>query len=176
MLYFASEIFPRVRAMIPDAVFQVIGPDPPAEVRRLSGSNIEIIGYASDVRPYFDRARLSVAPLRFGAGVKGKVNHSMAIGVPTVVTSIAAEGMHLVHEQNAMVADDPQSFADAVHRVWSSDELWKRLSMNGRDNVRDHFSVEAASRPIDELLEWAGLSILPQSYGPRSAIPRSVHR
>ncbi len=78
VLYFANEIFPRVRAVIPDAVFQVIGPDPPPEVRSLSCSHIEILGYIADIRPYFDQARLSVAPLRFGAGVKGKVNQSMA--------------------------------------------------------------------------------------------------
>ncbi len=174
VLYFAREIFPRVQAIIPDAVFQVIGPEPPPEVRRLSGPNIEILGYVSDVRPYFDCARLSVAPVRFGAGVKGKVNQSMVLGVPTVVTSIAAEGMYLVHGQNAMIADDPLSFADAVVQIWTSTELWERLSSNGRENIREHFSVEAASQRIDELLEWAGLFTSAQSRGPNPALPWTV--
>ena len=152
----------------------MIGPEPPPEVRRLSSPNIEILGYVADVRPYFDCARLSVAPLRFGAGVKGKVNQSMALGVPTVVTSIAAEGMYLVHGHNAMIADDPESFADAVVRVWTSTELWERLSTNGRENLREHFSVEAASQPIDELLEWAGLSAWVQGRGPNPALPWTV--
>ncbi len=174
VLYFAREIFPRVRAIIPDAVFQAIGPEPPPEVRRLSSPNIEILGYVADVRPYFDCARLSVAPLRFGAGVKGKVNQSMALGVPTVVTTIAAEGMYLVHGHNAMIADDPESFADAVVRVWTSTELWERLSTNGRENLREHFSVEAASQPIDGLLEWAGLSASAGSRNSNPALPWTV--
>lgn len=81
----------------------------------------------------------------------------MAFGVPTVVTSIAAEGMHLVHEESAMIAEDPASFADAVVRLWTSKPLWERLSKNGRESVREHFSVETANRRIDELLAFAGL-------------------
>ena len=135
----------------------MIGADAPPEIHALAGKNIEIIGFVPDVAPYFEQARLSVAPLRFGAGVKGKVNQSMALGVPAVVTSMAAEGMHLVHEENAMIADDPERFADAIVRVWTSAELWQRLSDRGRENVREHFSVEAASRHIDNLLSWAGL-------------------
>jgi glycosyltransferase involved in cell wall biosynthesis len=65
--------------------------------------------------------------------------------------------MHLVHGQNAMIADDPASFADAIVRVWSSPELWKRLSSEGLKNAREHFSVDTAARRIDELLRWAGL-------------------
>jgi GT2 family glycosyltransferase/glycosyltransferase involved in cell wall biosynthesis len=164
VLYFAREIFPRVRALVPDAVFQVIGPLPPPEIRRLCSPSFEILGHVPDVRPCFDRARISVAPLRFGAGVKGKVNQSMSLGVPAVVTSIAAEGMYLVHEENAMIADEPESFAEAIERVWTSPDLWKRLSAGGRKNVREHFSVEVATRRIDELLEWAGLPVSDGSH------------
>jgi len=159
VLFFARAIFPRVRDQLPDVVFQVIGPDAPPEILELASPSIQILGFVPEVKPIFDRARVSVAPLRFGAGVKGKVNQSMALGVPTVVTSIAAEGMYLVHEENAMIADDPECFADAVVRLYSSSELWKRLSVNGRESVRQHFSVEAASQRVDELLEWAGLGV-----------------
>jgi GT2 family glycosyltransferase/glycosyltransferase involved in cell wall biosynthesis len=159
VLYFAREIFPRIHHRLPDAVFQVIGPDAPPEVRRLASPNIAVLGYVPDVRPLFDRARLSVAPLRFGAGVKIKVNQSMAFGVPAVVTSIAAEGLHLVDGQNALFADDAEQFADAVVRLWSSRELWETLSTNGLENIREHFSVQAAARSINDLLLWAGLPV-----------------
>jgi glycosyltransferase involved in cell wall biosynthesis len=158
VLYFAREIFPRVRARVREAVFRVIGAEPTPEIRDLAGPDIEIVGSVDDVAPYFERARLSVAPLRYGAGVKGKVNQSMALGVPVVVTSIAAEGMYLEHEENALIADAPESFAAAVVRLWRSEELWERLSRGGRANVEEHFSVEAASRRIDDLLAWAGLA------------------
>jgi glycosyltransferase involved in cell wall biosynthesis len=158
VLYFANEIFPLIHSRIRHAVFQIIGSDPPPEIVQLASANIEVLGYVADVKPIFDRARVSVAPIRFGAGVKGKVNQSMALGVPSVITSVAAEGMYLAHEHDAMIADDPESFADAVVRVWNSRVLWERLSINGRRNLREHFSVEAAAKPIDEMLEWAGLT------------------
>jgi glycosyltransferase involved in cell wall biosynthesis len=157
VLYFAAEIFPRVLSRVPGVVFQVIGPDPTPEIRRLASPFLNILGFVADVEPIFDRARVSVAPLRFGAGVKGKVNQSMSFGVPSVVTSIAAEGMYLTHGENAMIADQPESFADAVVRLLTSPELWHKVSKNGVKNVADHFSIDAAAKSIDELLDWAGL-------------------
>jgi O-antigen biosynthesis protein len=158
VVFFAQEIFPRVRQRIPRAVFKVIGPHPTPEISGLASRSIHILGFVPDVKPIFDKARLSVAPLRFGAGVKGKINQSMALGVPTVVSSIAAEGMYLTHEVDTMIADEPESFAQAVVQLWSSPDLWRKISKNGLLNLQEHFSVAAATRPIDELLAWAGLS------------------
>ena len=76
----------------------------------------------------------------------------------------------MVHEENAMIADDPERFADAVVRTWSSHDLWQRLSTNGRENVREYFSVEAASRSIDAILEWADLSPLHRFTRPVSQL------
>jgi O-antigen biosynthesis protein len=158
VLYFGREILPLVRRSLRGFTVQVIGPDVPAAIQDLDCADVQILGYVPDVLPYLDQARLSIAPMRFGAGVKGKVNQSMAHGVPVVVSSMAAEGMHLVHEQNAMIADLPAAFADSITRVFRSKELWERLSISGRANVREHFSTEAASRPVDRLLTRAGLS------------------
>lgn len=155
VLYFAREVMPLIRERRPGVVFQVIGPDAPDEIRALACADIEIVGFVAEVEPYFDRARISVAPMRFGAGVKGKVNQSMALGVPTVVSSIAAEGMFLTHGENTLIADDPGSFAEAALRLFDDRELWERIADGGRKNVRDYFSVEAASRRIDEVLALA---------------------
>ena len=155
--FFIREILPLIHRKLPDVVFEVIGPDVPPEVLALASDHVKFLGYIPDVTPLFDRARVSVAPIRFGAGVKGKVNQSMAMGVPTVVTSIAAEGMYLVHGQDAMIADDPSHFADSVIRLYTSGGLWNRLSFNGRESVRKHFSVEASVQRVDELLRWAGV-------------------
>ncbi len=157
ILHFIREIFPRIHERLPEATLNVIGPHPAPEIVECAGPSIRILGHVPDVEPIFDRARVSVAPIRFGAGVKGKINQSMALGVPVVASSIAAEGMYLVHEHSAIIADDPESFVDAVIRLWTLRELWQRVAANGRRNLRDHFSVEAAKKPIDELLEWAGL-------------------
>jgi len=164
VLFFMNEVVPRVHDRTPGAIFHVLGHNAPAAIRRLASRRVRIYRHVTDVRPIFDNARVSVAPIRFGAGVKVKLSQSMALGVPTVVTSVAAEGMHLVHEQNAMIADDPDSFAESLVRAWSSPDLWQRLSSNGRQNIRDHFSVAATNRGIDAILEWAGLAP-PHAHG-----------
>ena len=84
----------------------------------------------------------------FRSGVKGKVNLSMAHGQPVVATLCAVEGMHLQDGVDVLVADDAQSFADAVVRLYSDEELWNRLARNGLENVARHFSLEAARNTV----------------------------
>ena len=76
-----------------------------------------MLGFQKDIAPYFNACRLMVAPLRFGAGIKGKLGTSFSYGLPVVATSIAAEGMYLEHGREVLIADDPQEFADAVARL-----------------------------------------------------------
>jgi glycosyltransferase involved in cell wall biosynthesis len=114
-------------------------------------------GFVEDLTPFLDGCRLSVAPLRYGAGVKGKVNQAMSHGQPVVATSIAVEGLHAEPGEDVLVADDPADFADAVVRLYEDPELWLRLSRGGLDNVRRHFSRDAARRAITELFEDLGI-------------------
>lgn len=145
VLWFGREIFPLVHARLPDVRFHCIGMAPPAEVLALQAQpGIVVHGHVADLAPYMDGARIAVAPLRFGAGVKGKVNLSMAHGQPVVATSCAVEGMHLADGRDVLVADDPAAFADAVLRLHEDAALWARLSANGRGNIARHFSMDAA--------------------------------
>jgi O-antigen biosynthesis protein len=100
------------------------------------------------VRPFFDSVRVSVAPLRFGAGVKGKINQSMAFGVPVVATSLGVEGTDLRDREDIMVADEPERFARALVELYESEELWNRLSENGIRKTRELYSVEAAREKL----------------------------
>jgi glycosyltransferase involved in cell wall biosynthesis len=83
------------------------------------------------------------------------VNLAMAHGTPNVVSGIAAEGMHLVHGESAMIADDPADFAEAVTALYTDERLWAEVSRRGRENIRDHFSVEAVGRLIEDLIALA---------------------
>jgi O-antigen biosynthesis protein len=94
---------------------------------------------------------LSVAPLRFGAGIKGKINQSMAFGVPVVATSLAVEGMDLTDHEDILVADQPEDFARALVELYESEELWKRLSENGIRKTRELYSPDAARKKLEFL-------------------------
>ena len=120
--------------------------------RELAGERIEVHGHVADLDPYLDGCRLAVAPLRYGAGVKGKVNLGMAHGQPVVATPVAVEGMNLVDGEDVLVAATAAEFADAIVRLYGDAALWQRLSDRGTENVRRHFSFDAARAALARIL------------------------
>ena len=153
ILWFCREIFPLVLHREPDMQLLVIGAEPPRDVKELGSGQIQILGHVPDVSSLFDSCRVSVAPLRYGAGVKGKVNQSLAYGLPVVATSQAIEGMFLEDGESVLVADQPRAFADQLIRVYRDQLLWERLSAGGVDVMEAHFSFAAARRALIELIE-----------------------
>jgi len=95
--YFVSDIWPNLAAGLPaDARLLIVGAAPTQPVLELANDRILVTGYVPELKPYFDRARVFVVPLRYGAGIKGKLVESLAHGVPSIATSIAVEGMGIV--------------------------------------------------------------------------------
>lgn len=151
--WFAREVFPRIREALPGVAFHCIGSEPPEDIRALAAlPGIEVHGHVPDIDPYMDGCRIAVAPLRYGAGVKGKVNLSMAHGQPVVATPCAVEGMHLVDGEDVLVAGDAAAFADAVLRLYRDEALWQRLAAGGLANVERHFSADAARDVVRRIL------------------------
>jgi O-antigen biosynthesis protein len=165
VLYFVRDILPRIHARLPDLRLYVVGNAPPEAVRALAGYHVVVTGFVADLATYLAGCRLTVAPLRYGAGVKGKINMSMAHGVPVVATPLAVEGMHLVDGEQALVAGDAAAFADAVVRLHEDAALWDRLSQNGVAHTERHFSFAAAATAltaaIDALLPAASPAAAP---------------
>ena len=153
---FARDVVPLVRGRLPGARFLVVGSDAPPEILALAGDDIVITGHVSDLRGLFEHARLSVAPLRFGAGVKGKINTSMSFGVPVVASELALEGMHLEPDRDVLVGRDPEAFAEAMTRLYQDEALWQRLREAGLASIRRAFSVEAAEATLRELRRAIG--------------------
>lgn len=157
--WFGRHVFPAIHARQPQIRFHCIGMSPPAEVLALqSQPGIVVHGHVADVGPYMDGARVAIAPLRFGAGVKGKINLSMAHGQPVVATSCAVEGMHLTDGHDVLVADEADAFAEAVLRLYNDAALWQRLSDHGRENIAHHFSMEAARDTVQRVFRRRGRS------------------
>lgn len=146
--WLADQILPRIRAVEPSITLHVAGGDAPAEISALDGRDgITVHGHVPDLGPLLQACRVSVAPLRYGAGVKGKVNQALAHGLPVVATACAVEGMHLREGEDVLVADDAAAFAKAVLRAHGDAALWARLSEGGLANTRRHFSPDVV-RPV----------------------------
>ncbi len=152
VLWFVREVFPLIRAKHAEINLHCIGADVPAEIRVLgSRPGVEIHGHVPDLQPWMDRCRVSVAPLRYGAGVKGKINQAMAHGLPVVATSPAVEGMHLRDGVDVLVADSAEAFAQAVLRLNGDAALWEQIATHALQNVTEHFSLDAARQTVREL-------------------------
>jgi Predicted glycosyltransferases len=165
VLFFMQKIYPLVSERLRDAKFYIIGDKAPPEIAALATEKIVVAGLQKDVRPFFDSVKLSVAPLRFGAGVKGKINQSMAFGVPVVATSLAVEGMGLADHEDILVADEPEDFARALIELYESEELWNRLSENGIRKTRASYSTDTASKTLEFLFGEEHLKGLDRSKG-----------
>ncbi len=151
--YFVSEILPLVTRERPQIRFRVVGSNMPPEIGALASGSVEPIGYVEDVEPLFQQCRVFVAPLRHGAGMKGKVGHSLGFGLPVVTTPIGAEGIGLIDEENALICRDAPSFAAAVLRLYTDEDLWRRLSEAGRDLIGRKFSAEVVCNQLVSLVE-----------------------
>jgi GT2 family glycosyltransferase len=152
VLYFCREILPTLRERIPELRFLILGSRPTPAIEALANDHIQVLGFQKDISPYFNACRLMVAPLRFGAGIKGKLGTSFSFGLPVVATSIAAEGMYLQHGREVLIGDTPQEFADAVLRLYNDPALWASMSTAGRQLVRERYSPEVIREGLRQVI------------------------
>ena len=152
--YFAREIFPIVRSRIPDATLRLVGSDPTQSVRDLAMlPGVTVTGHVPDVRPYALDATMTVAPLRLARGTQNKILESMAMGVPVVATSVAAKGVAATPGQHLLVADDRDSFAAEVIRMFEDKPLRESLAVSARKQVESEHSWARSMEKLDAILE-----------------------
>ncbi|MDQ4021681.1 MAG: glycosyltransferase, partial [Actinomycetota bacterium] len=142
--WMVHDVLPLVHHRHPATVLHVVGSNPSSDVLELACDTVEVHGWVPDLMPLHQRCRLSVAPLRFGAGVKGKVGESMAAGLPTVCTPVAVEGMRLVNGHHVLVAADATGFADQVVTLLDDDALWCTISEAATGAVAERFGPDVA--------------------------------
>jgi GT2 family glycosyltransferase/glycosyltransferase involved in cell wall biosynthesis len=149
--WFVDQILPLIRHRL-DISFVAVGADPPRRLLEKAGSGVQFTGWVPNADPVFDGARVFVAPLRYGAGMKGKVGQAMALGIPTVTTTIGAEGMDLEDGTHALIRDDPRAFAEAVIDIHENEALWTTISIAAMAAVVERWSPAAMSQRLQGLL------------------------
>ena len=152
MKFYLREVHPLVHERLNAAELTIIGADAPRSLRRLATDGARFVGQVEDLAPYFSAARLSIAPIRYGAGIKGKIQTSLALGVPVVTTSAGAEGMPISDGRGALIADGPHAFAEAVVRLHSEAELWRSLADAGRLATVEHYSPGRAEDILSRIV------------------------
>lgn len=155
--YFVAEIMPLLRKKVPGVVFNVVGSKVPQAISDLQCEDVVIHGFVANLDPLLDQMLVSIAPLRYGAGIKGKIGSAMTVGLPVVATTMATEGMALTPRENILVADKPESIAEAIAELYQNEDLWNQISTNGLAFAEEAWGAAAAWQILQELLE--GLDI-----------------
>ncbi len=145
--WFIDSVWPLVLEQDPTRTFHIVGQALPDSVD-IDRPGVEYHGFVDDLDGFLSTMRLSVAPLRFGAGIKGKVLTSLAAGLPIVATPMAVEGMGIDDGKHALIAKDPQGFADAVLELLGDKRQWNKISKNGKSLIEAKFSMRAVREQL----------------------------
>ncbi len=155
ILYFVKEIFPTIVRLHPKAELFIVGQNPPSSVQELAGANITVTGFVPDITLEYLKSAVSVAPIRFGSGTLNKILEPMAMGIPIVATSQAAEGLPVEHDTNILLADTPSDFAGAVVRTLNDTLLQQRLGGNAAAMVRSYYAWETIAGSLEDAYRGA---------------------
>ncbi|RYJ37028.1 Glycosyl transferase group 1 [Flavobacterium anhuiense] len=150
--YLAEEIMPLVWKVNPEISISIIGSNPPESILKLNSENFKIVGYVEDVSPYFLNSRIFAAPLRYGAGIKGKIGQSLEFGLPLVTTSIGAEGFDFGENKNVLVGNSSQEIVNNIILLYTNKEMWEKVSADSQ-KIIEPFSINSIEKKILSLIE-----------------------
>jgi GT2 family glycosyltransferase len=152
--WFVSDIFPLIREKIPTVNIHVVGSGMKESLRTFLEDRPGVIvdGFVEDLSDLLNESRVFVAPLRFGAGVKGKIGQAVEHGIPIVSTNIGVEGMGFEDDKSCLIADDIDSFVEATVKLYSNQKLWESIRINARSNLVEQFSITKACEDIKDIV------------------------
>jgi glycosyltransferase involved in cell wall biosynthesis len=150
-LFFANEIFPRIRKKL-DCTLYVVGGSPTPAIEDLACDEIKVTGYVEDLEQYFNSCKVNVVPTRFAAGIPLKLLQAMGSGLPSVVTPIIADQLNLSNTRHVLVAETPDEFAEKVVRLYSEQDLWNTIHRNSFEYIQNNFSREIMREKLANLI------------------------
>ncbi len=149
LYYLYNEIMPIVWKSLPDLTVNIIG-NVKDEISDINNSKFIFKGYVPNIEYYFLSSKFMIAPLRYGAGVKGKIGQAFEYHLPVVTTHIGAEGMHLTHKKDALIADSNEEFAAAIIELYTNEQLWIELQNNLEESLKP-FSKKILEQTLSSL-------------------------
>jgi glycosyltransferase involved in cell wall biosynthesis len=154
MKWFVEHVWPIVINEKTDAKLMLVGSRPPEEITSMASvKGVEVLGYVPETAPYLDAAAVSIAPLRYGGGMKGKVNEAFAHGLPVVATSIGAQGFNATHGNEMFIADTPEEFASCVLKLLNDYDLRQKMGLAGQQLNERICSPEVIGMAINQMMD-----------------------
>lgn len=155
--YLVTELMPLLLAVRPEIVLSVYGSNMPEEYDKYECENVRLVGFAKNLDKVFHDHRIFVAPLKSGAGIKGKVLEAIAYGTPCVLSQMAVEGTGLSHGISSLVADSPESWVNAVVKLYDDKSLWSKFAENQKIIAADKYSFQHGVAEFRKILASVGL-------------------
>jgi glycosyltransferase involved in cell wall biosynthesis len=142
LLWFLSEVWPRLLLQHPCLHLDIVGANPDRRLQRAAERDrrVHLLGYVEDLEDVYPRSRVNIAPLQFGAGMKVKVLNAMARGIPVVTTPVGAEGIEVENGQHLLISDDAEQMAQDILQLLVDPPLWQRLSNKSRELVTERYT------------------------------------
>ncbi len=156
--FFANDVLPMVRQRLPGIIFNVVGRGTLTAIPELMSESVRLHGYVPDLEGPFSEARVFVAPLIAGAGVKGKVLDAISHGIPSVLSPVAVEGTGLVHGVHCLVAETPGEWLAAITKLYTDENLWNQISRNALEAAAANFAFAKGVDAFEEALSLIGVS------------------
>lgn len=153
VIWLVKQIMPLVWQEMPGIKVNIVGNNPNQEIERLATSNVLVTGFVTNVDDYFNTCKVFVAPLRYGAGMKGKIGHALEYALPIVSTSIGSEGMNLENCSEILIADKAHEFAEKIIELYTNKPLWSKIHENAAHSLAP-FSYEAQKNNLNSIFNF----------------------
>lgn len=151
--FYIHEILPLIQQQIPAVTFTVVGKNPSPALQKLVQDHPEVTltGWVDDTRPYLARSAVVIVPLRIGGGTRMKIYEAMAMGKPVVSTTIGAEGLPVTHNENILIADSPEVFAEKLLSLLRDSQTRRQIGRHARTFVEEHFAWKYVAREFSRI-------------------------
>jgi glycosyltransferase involved in cell wall biosynthesis len=152
VLYFAKEVFPKLREAI-SCRFFITGLNPPDSIKKLSSSSVIVTGYVKDLREYYDKCRVFVVPHRYSAGISWKLQEAMSYGIPSVVSELTASQLDLTDGNEVLIAKNTDEFVQKIIKIYQDEKLWYQLQQNALKYIHRTCNSETMKTALNEIVK-----------------------
>lgn len=157
VLFFVNEVMPKLRSRLPGVSFNIYGSNMSEKITQLKADDINPIGYVETVDEVYNTNRIFIAPLLTGAGIKGKVLGALSYGIPSIISSMAAESTGVRDSSECLIVDKPDAWVEAIVSIYNDQAAWEAMSQNARAFTDKFYSFEQGREVMRAALEQIGI-------------------
>ena len=151
-LYLVKEILPLVRKQKPEITLTLAGASPHPDVKALESNNVHVTGWVEDIREYYAKARIFIAPMQIGTGLQNKLLEAMAMKIPSITSPLANQALEAEPGKEILVGDSPEEFADYIIKLLDDKKLSEKLADNGFSFVQNNYNWESATEKLEKII------------------------